>query len=1272
MAGGFGQDVHSTYAGPTTHPFTNLLVSFRYNAGTIMNNPSGGTSLKVDGTEYYDPTHSSGNAFNFSAGRAFIGGSADSQSGSGFTGDVAEVIVYNSVLSTTQENLIGYYLAQKYGIASAYTSPGSSWTGTNSTTWNDAGNWTGAAPGVAGATDATATNGDTATFNAFNATNPAPVVDAGRNLQNIVFDNSTSTLTSSLTLGTTTGNALLLTSGGSITSTPSVANAQAVNAPLILEGTGGTYSFINNATSATATLNFGGPITAGATSGTTTLTLKGTNTGANTISGAIGGGNGATLALTAQSGNWVLAGTNTYAGATTVTGGTLTVGNGTSGSLSSSTPISVTGGTLSLAPGGSIGNTSIAVSGSGTFAPLPTSGGSLSTGATLSLGVAATGGTFSMVDGQLGTFNLTSSGTALSLNAGSLNFDLSSSGADKLEIPTGTAAVSGVNTIGITPVGSSLSVGNTYPLISVPAGGLNGGTYQFTGGLPTRVVSAGGTNYKLSLQSTSTAVSVSVAAGPTLPVTANLYAWYDATNSVTANGSGVVQNWADLSGNGRDLGFVNGSPVLNPTGFNGQPAVQLNNQNDYLRSTNTFTGGLAGSPNLTVFWVGAMTGGNDGFNNRSGFIFGTNPGLTNFEVTDVNNTTTNNLVVATGFGQNLNTTYTGANTNLLFSFRYTAGMNVNDPTTSVKANGVEVANQAGSPGANVALQFLQRLPMLAGQRASPSGLGTDSGGFTGDVSEIIVYNGVLTDAQEDAVGYYLSQKYGLTTAYTPPGSFWTGGASTTNWADGGNWSGNVPGATTGTANADTAIFNQAVSFQPFTIDAGRNVMNITFDTAAVSSMTVGTTTGHPLLLTSGGTVQTTAAVTNPQTVNAPLVLEGNYTFTSGATTTAATLSFGGAIKPDASLTSGPTTLTLNGSNAGANTIGGVLSDNGSAQLAVAVTGTGVWIYSGATHTYTGGTTIASGATLQLAGSVSTMSQSMNIANSGSLVVASTTNQNVGTILGSTGNTTVNSGSLTAYQIRQNSLTINGTSTVTLIPSGSGTNSTPAAPNNINFSSNVTSLSIAGTTDAWTGTLDIGNNGLVIQYGSGTDPYTTVVNMIKSGYANGHWTGAGITSSLARAAVVLGSPTPALNIGLLDFVPNTGLFGSSISFEGQTISTSAILVRLTYMDDLVLAGDMAQANATSDALFFAANYGSGTTWHVGDITHDGVIDTNDALLFAANYVVGLPSLDGTTGNAAAIGGNAAAVPEPASVVLAAVGLLGLSLAARPRRSSKTSA
>ena len=132
----------------------------------------------------------------------------------------------------------------------------------------------------------------------------------------------------------------------------------------------------------------------------------------------------------------------------------------------------------------------------------------------------------------------------------------------------------------------------------------------------------------------------------------------------------------------------------------------------------------------------------------------------------------------------------------------------------------------------------------------------------------------------------------------PPPSNWTGGASTSNWADAGNWSGSVPGATSGTTNTNTALFNQSVSFSPLTIDAGRNLQNITFDTANVSAMTIGTTGVHPLSLTAGGTIQTTATVANPQIVNAPLVLAGNYTFTSGASSSSATLSFGARLPPE--------------------------------------------------------------------------------------------------------------------------------------------------------------------------------------------------------------------------------------------------------------------------------------------------------------------------------------------------------------------------------------
>jgi len=141
---------------------------------------------------------------------------------------------------------------------------------------------------------------------------------------------------------------------------------------------------------------------------------------------------------------------------------------------------------------------------------------------------------------------------------------------------------------------------------------------------------------------------------------------------------------------------------------------------------------------------------------------------------------------------------------------------------------------------------------------------------------------------------------------------------------------------------------------------------------------------------------------------------------------------------------------------------------------------------------------------------------------------------------------------------------------------------------------------------------------------------------------------------------VGAQPPALNIGLLDFTPGTGSYSNTsyITFEGQTVTTNAILLRLTYMDDLILAGDMSPQDAASDALLFAANYGSGMTWSVGDLVHDGgPVDSSDALLFAANYVTGLPSLDGTTGNAAMLGGSAAGqrpVPEPGGLLLGLIG------------------
>ncbi len=507
-------------------------------------------------------------------------------------------------------------------------------------------------------------------------------------------------------------------------------------------------------------------------------------------------------------------------------------------------------------------------------------------------------------------------------------------------------------------------------------------------------------------------------------------------------------------------------------------------------------------------------------------------------------------------------------------------------------------------------------------------------------------------------------------------AYWQGSLSN-NWSTdtftntGTNWTTDATGVlnTHAPPGANTDVFfttSDGGSHLSTVLGADFSIKGLTFTSAAVNPVSIGG--GNTLTIGADGlTMQSGAA---SPTISAAVNLGIGQTWTINGPNP---LLIGGTLSTGAFALDklGGGTLRVTGAP--------ILGAGGSLQVGAStvqfnLTSTAPTIGTGF------GVSVSDGATLELAGSVSALgvanggpSGVVNVVNNSRTALTggvhvTGTNQQAGTITG-TGDVVVEStANLSAYQLLQHSLTINGSGRVTLLPSGSGTVSNQAAPNNINYSSNLGSLTIGGATNAWTGTLDIGNNGLVIPYGTNSDPFMTLTNMVKSGYANGLWTGTGITSSLARSAAALGSPTPALNIGLIDFVPNGPGFGSSISFEGQTITTSAVLIRLTYMDDLVLAGDMAQANATSDALFFAANYGSGTTWGVGDLTHDGVIDTNDALLFAANYVVGLPSLDGTTGNAAVLGGGSA-VPEPASLMLALVGLSGLSAATIRRHRRK---
>lgn len=168
--------------------------------------------------------------------------------------------------------------------------------------------------------------------------------------------------------------------------------------------------------------------------------------------------------------------------------------------------------------------------------------------------------------------------------------------------------------------------------------------------------------------------------------------------------------------------------------------------------------------------------------------------------------------------------------------------------------------------------------------------------------------------------------------------------------------------------------------------------------------------------------------------------------------------------------------------------------------------------------------------------------------------------------------------------------------------------------------NVSTLTIDGATDAWTGQLDLGNNDMLVVNGSLTD----INNQIKTGYNSGAWTGQGISSSNA-----------AVN-------SNAGL--------GYAQSGGGTQVRYTLYGD----ADLNLTVNITDFALLASNFNApNTVWATGDFNYDNQTGIGDFALLAANFNQMSPRLGATT------------VPEPA--LFSTVLLLGMGQIARRRRS-----
>ena len=139
-----------------------------------------------------------------------------------------------------------------------------------------------------------------------------------------------------------------------------------------------------------------------------------------------------------------------------------------------------------------------------------------------------------------------------------------------------------------------------------------------------------------------------------------------------------------------------------------------------------------------------------------------------------------------------------------------------------------------------------------------------------------------------------------------------------------------------------------------------------------------------------------------------------------------------------------------------------------------------------------------------------------------------------------------------------------------------------------------SLSFGGTSLVPVGKLDLGDNDLIVRNGN-----AAAMNAdLASGFANGSWAGsAGIVSSTAHSDTT--------------FLTAIGFYtGSSMPFDGQSISSTDLLVKYTYYGDANLDG---KVDASDYSRVDNTELLHLTGWWNGDFNYDGVVNGSDYTL-----------------------------------------------------------
>ncbi|MCE0497616.1 MAG: autotransporter-associated beta strand repeat-containing protein [Methylacidiphilales bacterium] len=862
----------------------------------------------------------------------------------------------------TPFNLLRCLLLPALFISQSLTAHAQSatWTVDTNGNWSTGSNWsTGAAPGSTNST----TNSNTAIFP--NMENGAGLtITINQTNLNIGSIDVTGSDNGYYFIGTTNGNPLLLSSGGSITMN---GVDSGIYAPLILEPanstSNGTYAFIAGSSEDGfgPVAGFEGNISGGTTTGTITLNLIAGSQGQVRINGNISNGGASSLGITVSGpGNVGLYGTNTYTGPTTVNSGVLQL----EGSVSSASTLVVGGGTVNYEANGSSQTVN---------------------GLTINPG-------FSAVNAYVYT-NETLNLGAITRNAGGMIDFNNGTGAGT----PGSLYTTTTNTNGI--IGPWAVYGSGTSMAYAVSGGTNSPISAYTGA----TTASSGTLYNVTNSNTnytyagsgSTAILINNITGNTLQVTGTGLTIANTGSSITLNGLmnsgtgnlviGGTGNVIIGSNNELDVVTANNeiqiSSVVTGTGSIVLASASPTNTGLGLYGNNTYSGG-------TVVTSGTLDIGASG-TSPSNSAIGTGT-LTLENGVYLANNSGSAVTLATDNTQIWNGSFSFTGSNALSFGSGNITLNASSVTISnLSSSSLTENGNIGGTG-NLILNNSTIGSIFLTGNISNAGTITNMGLGSGTISGVIGPN--VTGVIENGGNLILTGSNTYTSGtIIISGTLQVGNDGTTgNLGSGGV----LDGGTLKYDRSNTLVESNAIS-------GGGSVEQISSGTLILT----GTNTFSGGLTINAGTVQVAGSGTLGSTTNA-VTVDGTLDL-NGTTQTI------GALTGDFAIlnSSNGTTSTLTIGNGITNTFenatySGIIENNSGSGGTVALvkTGAGTEILT-ANNTYSGGTTINAG-TLVVGDDTSTGSLGTGaIVDNGSLAYALSTNDTVGNSISGSGSVT---------------------------------------------------------------------------------------------------------------------------------------------------------------------------------------------------------------------------------------------------------------------------